>query len=248
MLQNMRRRDGILPRLGDDPLRIARLDWTFPIRSNLQQIQFWIYLEAFDEHDRVLPSDAACRLCMLMLVSPWEIPKKNRRHYEGSDISWSHRPKSTSEAQPRKGPAVSTAANSMPTPVLRQNWPPDFAVAKVPRQASSICTLQFSKYQDIKSLTLRTKFLQKFTRLPNLFHLKYPTNFHEEEVMARSSPSSPWQSWKLDISARRGWRFKKKKLRIEISPKIMVWLGDAGTIVSVNTYCMRNSEQNLTQD
>lgn len=157
-----------------------------------------------------------------MLVSPSEIPKKNRRHYEGSAISWSHRPKSTSEAQPRKGPAVSTVANSMPTPVLWQNWPPDFAVAKVPRQTgynmysttSSTCsTIHFQNIKilnQFKSLTLRTKFLQKFTRLPNLFHLKYPTNFHEEEVMARSSPSSPWQSWKLDISARRGWRLLKK--------------------------------------
>ena len=140
--------------------------------------------------------------------------KKNRRHYEGSAISWSHRPKSTSEAQPRKGPAVSTAANSMPTPVLWQNWPPDFAVPKVPRQASSICTLHFQNIKDIKSLTLRTKFLQKFTRLPNLFHLKYPTNFHEEEVMATTCPHLAKFAMTV-LKARHvchggGWRFPKK--------------------------------------
>ena len=145
MLQNMRRRDGILPRLGDDPLRIARLG---PFQSAATCNK-----SSSGSTSRLLTSMIEfCHLTQHVAGASWcwfllERYQKNRRHYESSAISWSHRPKSTSEAQPRKGPAVSTAANSMPTPVLWQNWPPNFAVPKVPRQASSISTLHF---QNIK--------------------------------------------------------------------------------------------------
>ncbi len=121
----------------------------------------------------------------------------------------------------------------MSTPVLRRNnWPPVPDVIGAGRNETNIdndnnmCLVQYLKpalyvahislqisYQITHSL-LVTKFLWKLNWLPNLFHLKFPTNFNHEEVMANTSPrlaKFAMTDLKLDMSAMGvGWRFKRK--------------------------------------